>query len=89
MSFFDVNVFNPFSKSNWKFSLASCMNHHERSKRRSYESRNIEGDEKPAVLNHIGLVMMPSWFFSAAFIDPLHQRIQIQPAVHPLTFRFH
>ena len=42
VAFFDVKVFNPFAKSNQKFSLASCFNHHEKTKRRSYEQRIIE-----------------------------------------------
>ena len=44
MAFYDVNVFNPFAKSNQKFRLASCFNHHERSKKRSYEQRIVEID---------------------------------------------
>ena len=36
MAFFDVKVFNPFAKSNRKFSLRSSLNHHEKMKKRSY-----------------------------------------------------
>ena len=42
MAFFDVEVFNPFAKSNWKFPLHSSLNHHEKMKKRSYEQKIIE-----------------------------------------------
>ena len=56
-AFFDVKVFNPFAKSNQKFSLASCFNHHEKTKRRSYEQRIIEvehGSFTPLVFSASG-----------------------------------
>ena len=42
LAFFDVKVFNPNAKSNKKFSLPSCYQHHERIKKRAYEQRIIE-----------------------------------------------
>ena len=41
-AFFDVKVFNPYAKSNQKFTLASCFNHHEKSKKRVYKQRIVE-----------------------------------------------
>jgi hypothetical protein len=57
VAYFDVKVFNPYAKSNRKFSLASCFTHHEKSKKRSYEQRIIEvehGSFTPLVFSASG-----------------------------------
>ena len=58
VAYFDENVFNPYAKSNRKFSLvASCFTHHEKSKKRSYEQRIIEvehGSSTPLVFSASG-----------------------------------
>ena len=43
----DVNMLNPFAKSNQKFALASCFTHHERQKKRAYEQRVLEIENGP------------------------------------------
>jgi hypothetical protein len=56
-AFFDVKVFNPYAKSNQKFSLASCFNHHEKGKKRAYEQRILEvehGSFTPLVFSTTG-----------------------------------
>ena len=56
-AFFDVKVFNPFAKSNQRFSLAACFSHHEKSKKRAYEQRIIEvehGSFTPLVFSTTG-----------------------------------
>ena len=53
----DVKVFNPFAKSNQRFSLAACFSHHEKSKKRAYEQRIIEvehGSFTPLVFSTTG-----------------------------------
>ena len=54
---FDVKVFNPYAKSNQKFTLASCFSHHEKSKKRVYEQRIVEvehGSFTPLIFSTTG-----------------------------------
>ena len=56
-AFLDVKVFNPYAKSNQKFSLTSCFSHHERQKKRMYEQRVVEvenGSFTPLVFSTTG-----------------------------------
>ena len=56
-AFFDVKVFNPFSRSNVNTPLAQCHRHLEQDKRRSYEHRVREverGCFSPMVFSTLG-----------------------------------
>ena len=67
-AFFDVKVFNPYAKSNQKFTLASCFSHYEKSKKRAYEQRIVEvehGSFTPLVFSTTrGMGRLASIFYS-------------------------
>ena len=67
-AFFDVKVFNPYAKSNQRFTLASCFSHHEKSKKRAYEQRIVEvehGSFTPLVFSTTrGMGRLASIFYS-------------------------
>ena len=56
-AFFDVKIFNPFTKSNQMFALASCFTHRELQKKRAHEQRvgEVENDSfTPVVFSTTG-----------------------------------
>jgi hypothetical protein len=56
-AFFDIKVFNPYARSNSKFSTPSCYVHHEKMKRRQYEQRINEvemGSFTPVIFSATG-----------------------------------
>ena len=57
MAYFDVKVFNPYTKSNQKFTLTCHFSHHEKSKKRAYEQRIVEAENRsftPLIFSTIG-----------------------------------